>query len=108
MPHARNVFIASAFGIIGLETAFPVLYTNLVLKSKIITLEELVDLLSTNPRQRFDIPLGDDYSLWNLDEEFIVNPDAFLSMGRATPYAGVTLKGVNYLTVFNGSEVYIK
>lgn len=98
----------SAFGIVGLETAFPVLYTNLVLKSKIITLEELVDLLSTNPRQRFDIPLGDDYSLWNLDEEFIVNPDAFLSMGRATPYAGVTLKGVNYLTVFNGSEVYIK
>lgn len=98
----------SAFGIVGLETAFPVLYTNLVLNSKIITLEKLVDLLSTNPRERFDIPLGDDYSLWNLDEGFTVNPDAFLSMGRATPYAGVTLKGVNYFTVFDGREVYIK
>lgn len=98
----------SAFGIVGLETAFPVLYTKLVQNSKVITLDKLVDLLSTNPRQRFDIPLVDDYSMWDLDEDFIVDPNTFLSMGRATPYAGVKLKGVNYKTVFHGSEVYSK
>jgi len=89
----------SAFGIVGLETAFPVCYTKLV-NTKIITLDKLVELLSTNPRKRFDIPLNDDYSLWDLNEEFIVDPGKFKSMGRATPFEGEKLFGVIKETVF--------
>ena len=97
----------SAFGIVGLETAFPLLYTELVLNSKIITLSRLVDLMSTNPRERFNIPLRpDDYAIWELDESFVVDPEKFLSMGRATPFAGRTLYGVIKETVYGGNKVY--
>ena len=95
----------SAFGIVGLETAFPVLYTRLV-KTGVISLEKLVKLMSENPRKRFGIPLGDDYSVWDLNEEFTVDPAAFLSMGKATPYAGWKLNGVCKLTVCGGQVVY--
>lgn len=95
----------SAFGIVGIETAFPVLYTHLV-KTGVITLEKLVDLLVYNPRKRFNIPLGNEFSVWKLDEEFTVNPSEFLSMGKATPFENAKLCGVNYLTVINGKKVY--
>ena len=95
----------SAFGIVGIETAFPVLYTHLV-KTGVITLEKLVDLLVYNPRKRFNIPLGNEFSVWKLDEEFTVNPSEFLSMGKATPFENAKLCGVNYLTVLNGKKVY--
>ena len=98
----------SAFGIVGLETAFPLLYTKLVLDSKIITLPKLVDLMSTNPRKRFNIPLGEDFALWNLDEKFIVTPHKFKSKGRATPFEGYELYGVNYNTYFQGEQRYAK
>jgi dihydroorotase len=95
----------SAFGIVGLETAFPVLYTKLV-KTGIITLERLVELMAINPRKRFNIPLGNDFSIWKLDEEFTVDPADFLSHGHATPFEGERLFGVNLLTVYNGNTVY--
>ena len=95
----------SAFGIVGLETAFPVLYTKLV-KTGIITLDKLVELMAINPRKRFNIPLGEDFSIWKLDEEFTVNPDDFKSLGRATPFEGERLFGVNLLTVCDGKIVY--
>ena len=97
----------SSFGIVGLETAFPVLYTHLV-KPGIITLEKLIALLTENPRKRFNIPLGNDFTVWNLEEEFTVNPDKFLSMGKATPFTGWRLQGVCYATVCNGNVVYRK
>ena len=94
----------SPFGIVGLETAFPVLHTHLV-KKNIITLEKLVDLMSSAPRQRFGIePNG--FSLWKLGEEYEICPDSFLSMGRATPFAGWRVCGKNYLTVSHGKTVY--
>ena len=96
----------SAFGIVGIETAFAVMYTKLV-KTGVITLERLVDLMAHNPRARFGIPY-DGFSVWRLDEEFSVNPDEFLSLGRATPFAGERLFGVNYMTVKCGCEVYKK
>ena len=95
----------SAFGVVGLETAFPVLYTKLV-KTGIITLEKLIDLLVFNARERFNIPLGKDFSVWDLNEEFEVNPEEFLSKGRATPFEGERLFGVNLLTVVNGKVAY--
>ena len=95
----------SAFGIVGIETAFPVLYTKLV-KNNIISLERLIELLAVNPRKRFNIPLGNDYTVWKLNEEFTVNPDEFLSKGKATPFEGERLFGRCLLTVADGKTVY--
>ena len=98
----------SAFGIVGLETAFPVLYTGLVLTG-IIRLEKLVELLSTNPRRRFNIPLsGEDYCVWDLNAKYSIDPAAFRSMGRATPFAGMEVYGRCVKTVYNGETVYIE
>ncbi|MBR5295418.1 MAG: dihydroorotase, partial [Clostridia bacterium] len=95
----------SAFGIVGLETALPVLYTHLV-KKGILTLPDLVELLSTNPRKRFGIHEDVGISFWDLENEFVVDPDAFLSKGRATPFAGETLFGKCLATVWNHKIVY--
>ena len=95
----------SAFGIVGIETAFPVLYTHLV-KKGIITLEQLIDLLAVNPRKRFNIPLGNDFTVWNLNKEFTVDPEKFLSKGKATPFTGWNLSGLCELTVCDGKIVY--
>ena len=96
----------SAFGIVGLETAFPILYTRLV-KEGIVSMEKLMELLVYNPRKRFGIPLKDDeFSVWDLNAQFSVDPAAFLSKGRATPFAGETLFGVNEFTVYGGKTVY--
>ena len=88
----------SAFGITGIELAFPLMYTHLV-KTGIITLEKLVELLAINPRKRFDIPLGEDCSVWVLNEEFTVNPKEFASMGKATPFEGDKLFGKHICTI---------
>ena len=96
----------SAFGIVGLETAFPVLYTKLV-RTGILSLKKLMDLLAFNPRRRFSIPLDEkDYSIWNLNEAAVVNPAHFLTKGRATPFAGWELYGVCMATVCDGRVVY--
>ena len=95
----------SAFGIVGLETAFPVLYTKLVL-SGILSLDKLLELLVYNPRKRFSIPLGNDYSVWDLDAEYSVDPAEFLSLGRATPFAGWRVRGKCLATVCDGKLVY--
>lgn len=95
----------SAFGIVGLETAFPVLYTGLV-KTGIISLEKLVELLSIRPRERFQIPLGNDFCLWDLESSYIIDPARFASMGRATPFAGMSVQGRCVLTVYQGKIVY--
>ncbi len=98
---------ASAFGIVGLETAFPVLYTHLV-KRGIVTLETLIDRMAYAPRKRFGIPPGADFSVWNLEKESVIDPGNFLSMGRATPFAGDTVFGECVLTVHDGKIVYQK
>ena len=97
----------SSFGIVGIETAFPVMYTCLV-KSGIITLEKLVELMALNPRKRFGIPVGEDFTVWELDKEFTVDPKEFLSMGKATPFTGWKLCGECVLTVCDGKVVYRK
>ena len=96
----------SAFGIVGIETAFPILYTKLV-KTGVITIDRLIELLVINPRKRFGIPFSEnDYSVWDLGKKFTVDPDEFLSKGRATPFKGWTLNGVCLLTVKDGKVVY--
>ena len=97
----------SAFGIVGLETAFPLLYTYLV-KENVISLERLIDLLVTNPRKRFGITDEDSYSVWDLNEESVIDPQEFLSKGKATPFAGRRVFGQCYLTVCSGEIVFHK
>jgi dihydroorotase len=87
----------SAFGIVGIETAFQLLYTHLV-KKGVISLEKVIDLLAINPRKRFSIPF-DGFSVWKLDEQVTINPEEFLSKGKSTPFAGEKVFGKNYLTV---------
>ena len=96
----------SAFGIVGLETAFPLLYTHLV-KAGVITLEKLVDLLAVNPRKRFGIPF-DGFSVWNLEKCVKIDSREFLSQGKATPFEGAHVYGENLLTVYKGKVVYKK
>ena len=95
----------SAFGVVGLETAFPAVYTHLV-KTGIVPLETVVRALTENPRRRFGIAAGDSYTVWRLDESFTVDPNAFLTLGRATPYTGEILFGRCVLTVCDGKIVY--
>ena len=96
----------SAFGIVGLETAFPVLYTGLV-KTGVISLQKLVELLSIRPRQRFRTPLGNDFCLWDLESSYIIDPERFASLGRATPFAGMSVQGRCVLTAYQGRAVYM-
>ena len=95
----------SAFGVVGIETAFPICYTYLV-KTGIITMDKLMELLVINPRKRFDIPLGNDFSIWDLEASYTVDPADFLSMGKATPFAGWTVQGKCMATVCDGKIVY--
>jgi len=95
----------SAFGIVGLETAFPVLYTYMV-QAEVLTMEKLVETMCVNPRKRFGIPQGKDFSVWDLGEAYTVDPETFKTKGRATPFAGHTLRGKCLLTVVDGRVVY--
>ena len=97
----------SAFGIVGIETAFPAMYTHFV-KENIISMEKLIELLSTNAKERFGFNKNDGFSVWNINEKFTVNPDEFLSMGKATPFEGMELYGRNVFTVCGNKVVYKK
>ena len=94
----------SAFGIVGIETAFPVMYTNFV-KTGIMTMDKLVDIMVYNARDRFGLPVGDGFSVWRLDESYKVDPECFKSMGRATPFEGTSLFGKCVATHYNGKVI---
>lgn len=95
----------SLMGVVGLETAFPVLYTELVMKN-IITLDRLVELMSFKPKERFGIDTNNDFAVFDISEAYKIDPEDFLSMGRATPFAGREVFGRCLLTVHNGKVVY--
>lgn len=95
----------SLMGVVGLETAFPALYTELVTKN-IITLERLVELMSFKPKERFGIDTNNDFAVFDISEAYKIDPEDFLSMGRATPFAGREVFGRCLLTVHNGKVVY--
>ena len=95
----------SAFGIVGIETAFPIMYTHFVKTGK-MTMEKLLQLLVTNPRERFGIPMGNDFTIWDLNAEYAIDPEEFLSKGKATPLAGWKVNGKCMATVCDGKVVY--
>lgn len=94
-------------GIVGLETAFPVLYTHLV-RPRILTLEKLIDLMHTNPAQRFGIgaPLEEgapaDLTVFDLDAQYTICPEDFLSLGKSSPFTGEQVFGQCLLTLSGG------
>ena len=101
----------SAMGIVGLETAFPLLYTYLV-ETNIISFSRLIELLHDAPCRRFGIPWGGmdgqsaDYTIFNLNSTYSIDPGSFLSMGRATPFAGRQVQGRCVLTVAGGKVAW--
>ncbi len=95
----------SVFGVVGLETAFPILYTYLV-KPGILTMERLVELMADAPRKRFGIPLGQDFCVWDLEAEYEIDPAEFASLGKATTFTGWKVNGRCKATVCDGKLVY--
>ena len=115
-PHSeeeKSKGLKSLNGIVGIETAFPVLYSELVRKD-IISLDRLIELMSTNPAKRFGVDtslkIGSKANLtvFNLSEEYTVNSSDFLSKGRSTPFENKKVSAVCYLTICNGKIAYEK
>lgn len=114
-PHSAEEksrrFADSAFGIVGLETAFPVLYSRLV-EQDIISSEKLVEMLYTAPRRRFGLEACSleeeltkekpSFAIWDLDATYSINPEDFLSKGKSTPFDGWEVKGRCMMTVSDG------
>lgn len=99
----------SAMGVVGLETSFAAVFTTMV-KSGLITLSRLVELMAITPRKILGLPGADglkagdpaNLTLFDTDTEWSVDPQSFISMGKATPYDGMTLTGLPVLTISNG------
>lgn len=115
-PHAdeekEQVFRKSPFGIVGLETAFSLLYTNLVLTDK-ITLKQLVDWLTIKPAGVFNLPFGEleentiaDLAIFNLTKEAHIDKYAFFSKGKNTPFHNWKVQGIPFATIAEGKIVY--
>lgn len=108
-PHSAEEkgrgFAKSLNGIVGLETAFPVMYTSFV-KKGILTLDKLVDLMSLAPSRRFGIEVNG-FTVYDLNKEYKVDPEEFATMGRSTPFAGNSVYGKCIATVVDGKVAYI-
>ncbi len=115
MEEKSRGFEGSAFGIVGMESALPVMYTKLVAEG-VITMEHLIDLMYANPRRRFSMDVcgiseellkpAPTFTIWNLDESYEINPDKFMTMGRSCPFEGWNVRGRCMLTVINGKKVW--
>ena len=113
-PHAASEKICglkdSAFGITGLEVAFPLLFSYLV-KKNIISMERLIDLMSTNPRKIMGlhpVTVGEyaDLTIVNLGADYKLNPNHFVSSGKSTPFAGWKVNAECVMTMIKGEIVY--
>ena len=114
-PHSQDEkskgLSGSLMGVVGIETSFPVMYTEFVKTGK-MSLSKLVELMSINPSKRFKIKTGikvgekADFTVFDLNEKYEINPDEFLSKGKATPFEGKEVYGKCKLTVANGNIAY--
>ena len=95
----------SAMGIVGIETAFPLLYTYLV-KKNVISLDRLMELIRYTPYRRFGIPENGDFTVFDLGCEYRIDPKDFLSMGKSTPFEGWKVYGKCMMTVCSGKTAY--
>ncbi len=108
-PHSAEEkgrgFAKSLNGVVGLETAFPVLFTSLV-STGIISLERLVKMMSVAPRERFGIA-DDGFTVYDLNREYVIDSKDFLSMGKSSPFLNQTVRGTCVATVYKGRAVYM-
>ena len=111
-PHSREEkakgLAGSAMGVVGLETAFPLLYTKLV-RAGVLSLDRLVELMAVTPRRRFGLPAAEeagDYAVWDLSQAYEIDPESFYSKGRATPFAGEQVYGRCVRNVLGGKTVW--
>ena len=108
-PHSREEkargLEKSAMGIVGLETAFPLLYTELV-KPDVISMERLMELLHDAPCRRFNIPTDTGFTVFDLNDTYRIDPADFLSMGKATPFTGWEVQGRCLLTAVDETAVW--
>ena len=95
----------SAMGIVGIECAFPLLYTNLV-KTGVISMEKLMELLVYNPRKRFGIADEGSFTVFDLEKKYDISSDDFLSMGKSTPFIGHDVFGECIMTVSKNKVAY--
>ena len=96
----------SLMGVVGIETSFPLMYTNFV-KTGILSLEKLMNLMCFNARKRFNIPLGESFTIWDLNNKYKINPKDFVSKGKSTPFESFEVYGKCLLTVKDGKIVWI-
>ena len=96
----------SLMGVVGIETSFPLMYTNFV-KTGVLSLDKLMDLMCFNARKRFNIPLGESFTVWDLNNKYKINPKDFVSKGKSTPFEGFEVYGKCVLTVKDGKIVWI-
>ncbi|GAA0460757.1 dihydroorotase [Alkalibacillus silvisoli] len=117
-PHTNDEksqgFLKSPFGIVGLETAFPLLYTHFV-ENNLITLQQLIDWLTIKPAKLFNLSYGTlqigspaDLVLIDFNQEENIDVNSFYSKGHNTPFDGWKVKGVPTLTMVNGKVVWEK
>jgi len=108
-PHTRGEkaggLLGSLMGVVGLEPAFPVMYTALV-RTGIADPELLAERMAFAPRRRFGLPGGEDFAVFRVGKDFLLDPEDFASLGRATPFAGMRLQGETVLTVLGEHIVY--
>lgn len=97
----------SAMGVVGLEVAFPELYTHLV-RTGILSVDKLLKLMVYNPRERFGLTDNVGFSVWDVERERTINPNEFKSLGRSTPFDGDRVFGTCLMTVSDGKVVYKK
>jgi dihydroorotase-like cyclic amidohydrolase len=95
----------SAFGIVGIETAFPLMYTYFV-KTGIINIEKLIELMSINPCKIVGIDNSNSFATFDLNAAYIIDTRDFLSMGKATPFEGWEVYGKCIQTIRKGKVVF--
>ncbi|MBR6831682.1 MAG: dihydroorotase [Tidjanibacter sp.] len=114
-PHSAEEksrgLVGSAMGVVGLETSFAVVYSRLV-KTGVITMERMVELMTDNPRRIFGLEGGlevgaaADIAVFDTEVQYKVNPEEFVSMGKSTPFEGWDVQGCAVMTLVNGEVVY--
>ena len=108
-PHSKDEknrgLAGSAFGIVGIETAFPLLYTYLV-KPGLLSMERLIELMSTRAREIMGLPMDESWATFDMDAHYTINPETFLSQGKSTPFAGWEVWGKCVKNEYKGKVVY--
>ncbi|WP_216402529.1 dihydroorotase [Arcanobacterium phocae] len=109
-PHSAEEkgrgLVDSAFGVVGIEISFPLFYTYFV-KTGQVSLERAIELFTTAGRERFNVAQrSSDFTIWDLDATYTIDPHDFISLGKATPFTGWEVSGRCLATIYDNAIVY--